>query len=184
METRSRHGSPSPRQHRLEGAAKGHVVGGCHQVQRAAHRRDAYNASFSQRLAQLVTAKTDEARPQTNEGCSGNLRLHSGQPLDGSDRRRLLALEEHLSRERGAIEPTTCQCVWCPGHGRESYARRARSSIRAATMPDTPTEVHSAIVYTEDDGERSAPTLTSIGNDTPAYFSTTSSMPCQAAANW
>src|ERR1700694_5463641 len=74
------------------------------QVQRSAHQRGLINEMRRQRLLQLFALEIPNPRPQADVGRRRVLRLHTRETLDRSHRVDVYALEQHLPRERPAIE--------------------------------------------------------------------------------
>src|SRR5687767_3689808 len=73
-------------------------------MQRSAKRRHTNDTTRMQRVRQLRPAKCLEARPESNERRPRHLRLHRDEMLDGGERRRCPALQQHLPGEERAVE--------------------------------------------------------------------------------
>jgi len=88
----------------LERCAEGGVVARAQQVQRRPHGGRADDAPVVDRLVELLAAEVVQARPQCEKRWLRLLRLQAAELLDGACHVGGLALEEHLARERRAVE--------------------------------------------------------------------------------
>jgi len=73
-------------------------------VQRGPHERGAHHLTIAQAPEERFRPEALEAGPKAEERRLGLLGLHAAQALDGLHDRDLLALEQHLTRQRGAVE--------------------------------------------------------------------------------
>ena len=108
---RAQDGPHAGREGRLHGAAQLHEVPRRQQVQGAAQGGPTHDLPRRDQAQEILATEPRDARPQPDERRPRDLRLQRDQPLDRVARRGLLAREEHLPRQRRAIE-LTCRHIF------------------------------------------------------------------------
>ena len=92
------------RERGLQRRAQERVVRRRHQMDRDAHERGAHHFASMDEVEQIALLEALEARPEPHERRLRDLGLQTHQPFEHLERRRALAREQHLPRERRAIE--------------------------------------------------------------------------------
>ncbi len=115
--------------HLLERRVEERVVARRDEVERAAHHRRLQHVAAQHRALERRPAESVEPRPQPDVRRRRPLRLHPDEPLDRRERRRAPPLEQHLARERGAIQLPQRQ------RPHAAYATRVTVRVRMAPSP-------------------------------------------------
>ena len=102
-------------EHGLQHGAEAEIVLRRRDVDRAAKRRRAHGFLLREERRQVGALEPLDAAPQSDKRRTRPLCLHRDEAFDGGERGRLLAREQHLPRECGAIELAERQDVG--GHG-------------------------------------------------------------------
>src|SRR6266508_368118 len=108
--------------HRLQRHPERRVVPGARQVQRAAHHRRTDHLAVVERIVEVLAGERLQPRPQPDERRLRLLRLRTRQPLHRLDDGDPLPRQQHLARQRRAIELPAAQ------RGRLHAASLARPS--------------------------------------------------------
>jgi hypothetical protein len=103
----------SPTEHWLKGCAKPKVVVCGAQMERRPHQGSLDDLPIFDRSGKILAAEVGQPRPQANVGCHGKLGLQANQTLDGREDRQWLALQKHLTRQRGSVEFTQLENAVC-----------------------------------------------------------------------
>src|SRR5207249_4864571 len=88
----------------LRGDRVGVEVARAHKVERPAHEPRADNLAPLDRGPEPLALEVGETRPERHVRQRGPLRLQRAEPLDRGTNADPRALQEHLTRERGAVE--------------------------------------------------------------------------------
>src|SRR5215218_6352332 len=88
-------------------------------MDRAAQRRRADDVTIEQQRVELPRREALEARPESDVRIGGHLRLQTDEMLDGCECVERRTLQEQLTGERGAVQPTIADHL----HARRAYAQ-------------------------------------------------------------